>query len=241
MNNSLKCCANCLNQQHIKDGNDALDENVCIIKNSGCCYEDNCHMSLINNNFIFDKKIKYLNNTPYILQNQWNQFRWDDIDYITYIYIYTNQSKDIQTKNNSIILLPKSDKNDNRWYKLCFENTGNIYFRGWKDKGCVGSIENKITIQYNENKDNLCLLDNNIKIIDKCNLNRANMINGECQCISSYINPPLCDKEIFWKTFGIVMTSISICIIIINLCYIIYKRFKKKSQPPITNIYLNQN
>jgi len=233
----LQCCANCLKETHIIGGNDALDFEKCTRNNTGCCYENNCHMSLITNNFIFDNEIEYNNNIPYIKQGNWVQLQWENIEYITYIFIDNNQTKEIQPKNNSIVLEPTNDN----WFQLCVENIGNIYFRGWDNNGCIASKEYNILITEDKNfdKDNsICINTPKLDIVDNCNLNRASLIDDVCVCISGYSNPPNCDKTSKWTTIVIIICVTVTFISIIWISYKCYMKYKKIN-PPINNFYLD--
>lgn len=228
INNSIsdKCCADCLNNPEFVSGNDSLDFAKCINNvPTNCCYEQDCHMSSITNNFIYSKNVEYNKNTPFVKQGEWVQIQWVNIEYITYILINKNQKKEIQVTNNSILL--EYDKE--YWFQICIENIGNLYFRGWQDNGCTSSREYNIEIIEND-KNKLCGNRPVIQINNEieCNLNRASIIDNTCTCISGYSNPPLCDKEAIWKILAITMTSISAVVSISCLVYTYISNKKKE-------------
>jgi hypothetical protein len=230
--NSQECCANCLSRIDINGSYDSLSYPKCeTIDIKNCCYEHNCHMSLITNNFILSNNINYNNNTPYIYQGEWIQLQWDNIEYITYIFINENQKKEIQPTNKSLII-----ESENKWFQICIESIGNLYFRGWDQNGCISSIEYNIKIIKNK-ENNICGNRPKIEIINNCNLNRANLIDGNCKCIDGYSNPPLCDKEAIWKILAIVMTSVSAFLSI--LCLISTYYIRKRNE--MINEYIDFN
>jgi hypothetical protein len=219
----LECCANCLNTPNIIGGNDALDFDKCSLNNTGCCYESNCHMSLITNNFLFSDNIVFQNNTPYVNQGEWFQLQWINIQYITYIFINENQIKEIQPKNTSIIEL----SNEENWFQFCLETPGNIYLRGWTDNGCIGSIEYNILVKENlsfDSQNSICNNRPKADIENECNLNRASLIDDECICVSGYSNPPNCDKSSNWKIVTISICSTAALLTITCLLYNYYKK-----------------
>lgn len=232
---SYSCCADCLNNPEFISGNDSLDfvkctNNVPI----NCCYEKDCRMSAITNNFIYSKNVKYNKNTPFVKQGEWIQINWIDIEYITYILINENQKKEIQTTNNSILL----EYDEKYWFQICVENIGSVYFRGWQDNGCIGSKEYVIEIV--ENDENKLCGNRPVIQIDtdvSCNLNRASVINNECVCVSGFSNPPLCDKEVIWKLLAIIMTSISA---VFSITCIIHTYVKNKRKEKLEE-YFNFN
>lgn len=238
---SQECCANCLSRPGIFNGNDSLSFDQCsIIDTNNCCYEDNCHMSIINNNFIFSNNIKFQNNTPFSKQGEWIQLQWDNIEYLTYVFIDENQKKVIQPTNISLLLKPRDN-----FFQFCIENIGSIYFRGWVQNGCIASQEYKIIIKENKEFDISISTCNNkpkIEVVDQCNLNRASLIDGKCKCISGFSGPPLCDKTSVWKTLAIIMTSIAAIFSITFISYTCYKRKKlKQLRQPIHFHFDNQD
>ena len=230
---SQECCSNCLARPELFGGNDSLSFDKCSLETTtNCCYENNCHMTLITNNFIFSSNIKFENNVPFSKQGEWIQLQWDNIEYITYIFINENQIKEIQPTNTSLLL----ESSDN-FFQFCIENIGSIYFRGWKQNGCIASPEYQINIKENINFDlasSICQNKPKIEIVDNCNLNRASLINGKCECISGFSNPPLCDKDSVWKTLAIVMTSVAAVCSITFISYTCYNKHKQKlSRQPV--------
>lgn len=141
------CCSDCLLSDSLK-GIDALNFNACQAGDEGCCFENQCHMSRLGSDYIWDPSMKFESleeggpSLPVVEAGQWVQLEWNSAERLTYVIINENQAKLSQPKNTSRAALYEQG-----WFQMCAQNPGFLYFRAWADNGCTASPEIRVKVK----------------------------------------------------------------------------------------------